>query len=117
MRKVLYAPGHGAGWASWEGSKELQKFMLFYQPFIEYIESGNTLPECRNPDKWTPEEVDKLIPVIRDFVAECLLRFNKVPYLGALPQLQVETVYGAFRINEYAGNERIIDLGEDSEYF
>jgi hypothetical protein len=45
MRKILYSPGYGAGWTSWESDYELRKFMLVYQPIIDYVEKGGSFGE------------------------------------------------------------------------
>ena len=68
MRKILYSPGFGAGWVSWndEGRDE-QLFMLEYQPFIERLESDGAIDTdlierwrtdwaAKFPDKDAPDE-------------------------------------------------------------
>ena len=42
MRKILYSPGWGAGWSTWNSSIPT-KFICEYQPIIEALEKGEDL--------------------------------------------------------------------------
>jgi hypothetical protein len=45
VRKILYSPGYGAGWLSWNENKlseEQATFLLEYGPFIKYLEKNKT---------------------------------------------------------------------------
>lgn len=45
MRKILISPGYGAGWSSW-GDPEQAKFVVTYQPIIDFLESGGQFEEA-----------------------------------------------------------------------
>lgn len=126
MRKILYSPGYGAGWTSWEGNLELKKFMLEYAPLVEYLENGGDpkdlfkkkkngtfLPELikykDNEAVSFNEDVAKknLHPVAFQFVKECWDKFKSIPYLGGMAQLEVENIDGLCRIEEYDGYESV----------
>lgn len=110
MRKVLISPGYGAGWTTWEGNKEIRKFMFEYPPIIEFLENGG---------KFSGQDCDssrngKLHPILKKFSEECLDKFGNAPYLGGACRLVVKTVYGPIKIAEYDGAESL-DYG-DEEY-
>ncbi len=44
MPKVLYSPGFGAGWSTWN-IKPFQKIMLTWPPLIEAVERGDDITE------------------------------------------------------------------------
>lgn len=49
MRKILYSPGYGAGWTTWNGGdKKQKKFMLEYTPFVVACESADN----KRPDEY-----------------------------------------------------------------
>lgn len=91
MRKILFSPGFGAGWSTWN-SGEVAKLMLEYQPIIEAIERGEKMGESH--------------PAIQQLKRECSEKFgvDYVCVLGA-DQLQVATVSGPIRLDEYDGSE------------
>lgn len=37
---VLYSPGYGAGWTTWEYDSKLHEIMLFHPLIVEKVESG-----------------------------------------------------------------------------
>ena len=84
---VLYSPGYGAGWSTWNGDK--------YREFLLHDEKLADLVEFNQQDK-IEEYVKSLYPG------------EYVCVLGA-HQLQVEWVSPGtqFRIEEYDGSERI----------
>jgi hypothetical protein len=94
-RKILYSPGYGAGWVSWNGgsTKDVELYMLTYEPIIKAIEDGTF---DHNPDG----------PLCNQLKAECLKLFgaNYICTLGAR-DLTVATVHGRVRITEYDGAE------------
>ena len=117
MRKILYSPDFGAGWTSWEGDYEVQKFMVSYSPIIEFLEDGGTFEKC-DLDIWTttklgidPQKLNKLPDCLKQFVKECLEKFEKVPYLAGLRDIQVKVVSGPVKIDDYDGNESVIEGG------
>ena len=103
MRKILYSPGWGAGWSTWN-SGEVGKYMLTYQPIIDFLESGG---------KFTDGHAHgESHPILDQLVKECAERFGDayVCLLGA-DDLKVATVNGRVRIHEYDGNESYEEEG------
>lgn len=117
MRKILYSPGYGAGWTSWEGDYELQKFMIDYQPIIDYVEGGGEFEDKllqiweMGTGKINPTKVAKLPDCLQDFIKECQEKFDKVPYLSGLRNIEVKTVYGPVKIDDYDGSESVKEGG------
>jgi hypothetical protein len=101
MRKILYSPGYGAGWVSWNsGSKEFLKFMLEYQPIIEAIERGDEMGEEHPAVKQLCEEAKDLFG--QDYVCVC----------GA-DKLQVYETDTLVIITDHDGYEEIEELYGD----
>jgi len=101
MRKILVSPGYGAGWTSWNTDK-IQKFMIEYQPIIDYLEAGNkfTRKDC--------EPNHHQHPLLTRLQEECLEKFGEsyVCVLGAYDLRVVSIPDDAkVRINEYDGYE------------
>jgi hypothetical protein len=128
MRKILYSPGYGAGWTSWEGDTELKKFMLEYRPFIDFLENGGTGTDLLNGNRYhrcefvkyygdkkvfDEEVAKKEHPLLSEFAKECFNRFGTVPYMGGLDDIAVEEVSGPIRIEEYDGYESVVRSYED----
>jgi hypothetical protein len=130
MRKILYSPGFGAGWTSWEYDPEIKKFMLEYQPIIDALERGDdgvrVEPKLLYYEKdkiYATAQPDSIIigdsnykgchPAVQQFARECMEKFGRVPYMGGLDDLEVATVEGRVRINEYDGNESYEEEGKD----
>lgn len=86
---VLYSPGFGAGWYSWNEDKRL----LFHPKLVEMVEEGR-----RNEitTEWMIKEIGIDI------------------YTGGANQLKIEWLPEgtAFQIDEYDGAESIITLSE-----
>ena len=96
--KVLYSPGYGAGWSTWNDSK-----MAIDKDLIELFERGCTEDEM----------VDLCIKKgYTDGVT------NDPPYMGGFGDLVVTEVPKGctFRINEYDGSE-YIDIFEEGDWF
>jgi hypothetical protein len=105
MKKILVSSGFGAGWSTWN-SGEIGKFMLTYQPIIDFLEAGNSFTDedCHSDEKTNRKEHPLLLLMMEEIRAKFGEDYTCV--LGA-DDLQVETVYGPFRINEYDGSESI----------
>jgi hypothetical protein len=90
---VLYSPGFGAGWYSWNSSNYGEE-LLFDPMLVNFIEK---------------EKFDEA----RNYIT---LRFPEA-YDGGVNDLQVEwiTVGTAFRIHEYDGAESI-EIKEDMDW-
>lgn len=113
MRKILISPGYGAGWTTWNSDK-VKKYMLEYQPIIEFLEAGNrfTHEDCHSYN--TPE---KIHPLLKQLQKECEEKFGEtyVCILGA-SDLEVVTVSGLVRVNEYDGSESYESQGEFNDW-
>ena len=117
MAKILYSPGYGAGWSTWNsGTPEFNKWLLTYQPIIDALERGEKLV----PDNMRYEIVDhatgslreEMHPALRQLVREAVEKFGEehVCVLGA-DDLEVTEVDGPFRVEECDGNESIVQDG------
>jgi hypothetical protein len=104
-RKILYSPGFGAGWTTWN-SGEVAKYMLTYQPIIDWLEAGGKA-----------EELDNEHQLIVQLKAECLEKFKEdyVCTLGS-EDLVVKEVSGRVRMHEYDGSERVEEEGEFTDW-
>ena len=93
-RKILYSPGYGAGWSTWNRG-EGHDAMLTWEPIIEAIESGEALTEAH--------------PAVQSLIALFAKEELDPPYLGGLGQLEVRVVTGPFRVEEYDGSEHVAE--------
>lgn len=98
-RKILYSPGYGAGWTTWNDGK-VAKYMLTHEATIKAVESGKGLAKA-----------------LEQLKQECKDKFNKdyVCVLGAR-DLRVLTVYGRVKIDDCEGNESVTEQGDFSEW-
>ena len=87
---VLYSPGFGAGWYSWNSNKEL----LFHPKLVEMVEN--------NKQEEITEELCKELLNTNDYI--CVLGAKDLQ----IKWLDEGTV---FEIDEYDGSESIITLG------
>lgn len=108
-RKVLYSPGYGAGWTTWESDPKIKAFMLEYAPIIEYLEGGGTFSGKDCHDQFGGE----LHPILVKFKKDCMEKFGECPYLGGADDLEVAEVSGPVRITEYDGSESLFEQGSD----
>ncbi len=97
-KKILYSPGYGAGWSSWN-DYDVGKFMAEYQPIIEAIENGEKMCEVH--------------PLVLKMVNEIKQKFNKdyVCVAGAR-DLEVRCVNGAYKIEDHDGFESVTESYE-----
>lgn len=88
---VLYSPGYGAGWASW--NPEYKETLLFDKEIVEAV--------LRNDIEKAKELANEKAPGA---------------YLGGGHQLEVRwlTKGTVFEIEEYDGNEEVYVIGERS---
>ena len=98
MRKILYSPGFGAGWTTWNSGK-VAEIMLTYQPIIDAIENGDKMDE-------THPAVLEMVEYIKATVG----KDSHVCVLGA-DDLEVYTTSSRVRISEYDGSESIEEEG------
>lgn len=102
MRKILYSPGFGAGWTTWNDG-EVAKLMIDYPPIIAALERGEKLTEDH--------------PAIKQLEAECLEKFGEsyVCTLG-MRDLTIAEVNGRVRVHEYDGSESYEEEGDFTGY-
>ena len=105
-RKILYSPGFGAGWTTWN-SGDVAKYMLTYQPIIEFLEAGREFTD-RNVSGGPNHH-----PLLCQLEKECEDKFGTEPCVIGADDLKVATVRGRVVINEYDGNESITEEGTD----
>ncbi len=108
-RKILVSPGYGAGLSSWNRG-EVAKYMLTYQPIIDYLESGGKFTYVQCGGFLYEKETH---PLLLQLQKECLEKFgvNYVCVLGAR-DLVVHEVNGLVRIEDYDGDESVEEQGE-----
>lgn len=94
-KKILYSPGYGAGWSTWQYSIPT-KFACEYQPIIEALENG--------------QELYREHEIIKQYKKECKEKFNEdyVCVLGA-SDLKIYKVPDGdqYQIKEYDGSESV----------
>ena len=90
MKKVLVSYGFGAGWATW--SDKPQK-VAEYGPIIKFLERGGN-----------PNALDDEHPLVKQMMEDLGLDSF---YTGGAEGLEIETVDGPYRIDEYDGAERL----------
>jgi hypothetical protein len=118
MRKILYSPGYGAGWTTWNSEPvELAKFLLEYQPIIDYLEAGGKFERGECDNIVTGEKDDKLHPLLRQLQVDAKETFGASihVYFGGAPDLQVVEIPDGEKvlIEEYDGNESYRTRSDD----
>jgi len=94
-KKILYSPGYGAGWSTWQYSIPT-KFACEYQPIIEALENRKELHEEHE--------------IIKQYKKDCEEKFDEdcVCVLGASDLKIYEVPDGdQYQITEYDGNESV----------
>lgn len=88
---VLYSPGYGAGWTTWEYDSKLHETMLFHPLIVEKVESGKE------------RDIDG------DWLAENFGEDFRNVYCGGACQLEIKWLPEgtAFMIDEYDGFETV----------
>lgn len=108
MRKILYSPGYGAGWTSWN-NHEVAKIMISYQPIIDALEKGESLL-IGSAYSLNLKDEQKYHPAVLQLIKECEGKFNgrHVCVLGA-GELKIKVVEDGqrVRIHEYDGYESV----------
>lgn len=120
MTKILYSPGFGAGWSTWcSGDKKMKKFVLTYKPLIDALEEerdiGYTVGRLLGHE--SPYEPGS---ILEQFDIDLKAAFGDEAghmYLGGARDLAVAEVDGPFRVDEYDGNESVIHLDVERDYF
>jgi hypothetical protein len=117
-RKVLYSPGFGAGWASW--NSECGKALAEDSELIKLVEAGKHTG--RTPDtRWRENDYHECSP---EFFARAMQLWraggqtdhDSAPYFGGVNGLKVCEVDGPYRIVEYDGSESI-EIADRTEWW
>jgi len=111
VRKILYSPGYGAGWSTWNRSEDgLAKFVLEYEPIISFIEKGGKF----NRNDCGDINGNGVHPLLEQLQTDARARFSEDTYICVLgaDTLRVAKVNGLVRINEYDGYESIESPGD-----
>lgn len=100
---VLYSPGYGAGWTTWNSSipKPAREMMLRHAGLIAAINAG---------DRPTVEH-----PAVAEFIADmdAMGVAAEELYLGGLRDIATYPTTSRVRVDEYDGNESVTEEGED----
>ena len=90
---VLYAPGFGAGWSTWNGDK-YREFLLYDEKLVEFVETEQKY------------KIEQYVETVYPDENICLLGWT---------DLKVEWVSSGtqFRITEYDGSESIVYSRDD----
>ena len=91
---ILYSPGYGAGWSTWNGIEEYREFLLHDEKLVELVET---------------EQQDKIEEYVETVYP------GEYICCGGVYQLRVEWVSlgTQFRIKEYDGSESIVYSRDD----
>lgn len=128
-REVLVSPGFGAGWSTWNSEygqalatdPELvalvkagkHKGTTPYEGDLTEFAKGSALSLERHQqmmaNKCSPEFYERAKVVARELGAP----EDWHPYCGGVESLEVRTVSGPFRIDEYDGSESLIQSSEE----
>jgi hypothetical protein len=99
---VLYSPGYGAGWVSWNTGmpRAAREMMLRHAGLIDAVMSGG--------ERLTDEH-----PVVLAFLADLRAVGGDDPCLLGMKQLRAHATESLVRIDEYDGYELVVECGED----
>ena len=107
MRKILYSPGFGAGWSTWQ--EDVPKvFACQYPPIIAALENDEELVLNKDVSdhKREPEDYHQ---AVRQYLKDCKELYNAEPYLGGIDDLCIFSCedHAMVRIKEYDGAESV----------
>lgn len=105
MRKVLYSPGFGAGWVTWNRcfSIDSQRLMLEWEPLVKAVEAGEKITEHHPAIK----SLEAAMSLIEGESVEDAI------YCGGLEDLEVATGTGMVLVEEYDGSESLVWQGQE----
>jgi hypothetical protein len=100
MVAVLYSPGHGAGWYTWNslrGGNEEQSMSLLFDPILVELVEKRTVPNFHDFTYRIEQRAEEILPE---------------GYFGGARDLTIKwlPVGAKFRIEEYDGSESIITI-------
>lgn len=96
-RKILYSPGFGAGWTTWNSGR-VAEIMLDYAPIVEALERGEKMSESH------PAVIQMIVNIQKE------LGDVHICVLGA-DDLRVFNTHSRVRIEEYDGSESVEEEG------
>ena len=117
MRKILYSPGFGAGWSSWNDGSA-RKLMLTYQPIIDALERGENLFVDKSEVYEQQNDTDRRYhPAVQQLIHDCKQLGHDYVCLLRLGQLCIYEVEDGelVKIEEYDGSERVCRMNYDKE--
>lgn len=108
MKEILYSPGYGAGWASWNDDPfEKGKFLAEYKPLVEWAKTATPgkKRQMSNEDHETTHPL--LVQLQADLKAA---GFEDYVYYGGLDDIEVMEIPDGvgYKIDEYDGYESVI---------
>lgn len=97
MVAVLYSPGYGAGWSTWNSYRGYGNVLLFDPSLVYMVEEMNKV-----------EEEDRKASWVDNIVEYCTKKYPE-GYFGGADDLQIcwIPVGTQFKVNEYDGSESI----------
>lgn len=97
---VLYSPGYGAGWSTWNYEDRLDETLLFHPALVEMVRNNRQ------------NEIDK------DWLVKNLGEEFRNVYCGGATELEIEWLPEGtiFRVEEYDGNESIVIISDKTTY-
>ena len=113
MKKIIYSPGYGAGFATWADGEHAKALAEDAQlvamvedgsykgscTWAEVAKAGGAVEEWRQPKSKTGKSLA--------FVLRCIEICGSAPCLGC-DELEIAHVDGAYRIEDYDGFESVV---------
>lgn len=127
MKKVLVSPGYGAGFATWVGDHETAVVLAEDLELIALVEAGKHKGETTYTalhDAGVPglegmvkanngRKSDDKVEASFEFAKRAMTLAGGYVYCGGVYQLEVRTVSGPYRIEEYDGSESLATPNKD----
>ena len=97
---VLYSPGYGAGWSTWNYEDGLDETLLFHPALVEMVRNNRQ------------NEIDT------DWLVKNLGEEFRNVYCGGAMGLEIEWLPEGtiFRVEEYDGSESIVIISDKTTY-
>ena len=110
-REVLYSPGFGAGWATW--NTEYGKALAEDEQLVALVRADQHRGQCPSlygpPHECSQAFLDRAVAIARSAGAPD----DWAPYCGGVRRLQIEVVDGPYRIDEYDGSESVVQASAE----
>jgi hypothetical protein len=97
---VLYSPGYGAGWSTWERIPGIE----FDPVLVKWVEDGK--PDLGDRNVYRADNYTHGVP---EWLAEYLKDKYDIEFLGGVPDLEIKWIPEGtrFYISEYDGSEHV----------